>query len=89
MGDAGHAGGAARSERGPWRAVATFLAVAMVLAGCGPQTPATRPAVDGMWSPYLATVVRGRSSGGLDGPRCDSEFSGAVEDVLWARRHGQ
>jgi hypothetical protein len=67
--------------------VAKLLAVALVLASCEPRKLATRPSVDGIWSPYLATVVRGRSAAALDAPKCDSEFAGAVEDVLWARRH--
>jgi hypothetical protein len=87
MGDAGDAG-TARRERAPDRAVATLVAAAMaMLAGCEPQTPANRPSVDGMWSPFLAGVVRGRSASALDAPRCGSEFSGAVLDVLWARTH--
>jgi hypothetical protein len=88
MDDAGDTAVARRSEPGPWHLVAALWLLSLELVGCGPQTPPPRLPVDGTWSSYLATVVRGRSSVDVAAGRCDdSGFSSAVEDVFWARGH--
>jgi hypothetical protein len=72
------------------RAFAALCSVTLAigLAGCDVTLPPVHSTHDATWSPYLRSVVRGRSPGGYGAERCGSSgFFGAVEDVLMAREH--
>jgi hypothetical protein len=69
------------------RPIALLLAVALAVAACDMAAlPPPSSTTNERWSPYLVSLVRGRTSEGLDRTPCDeSGFPTAVLDALWAR----